>query len=176
VTVHELSRPQARWIAYANDACRRDILDRLESSGPLPSRDLADSCAKPWAFTGWTNNRNVTQLLEFMVARGEVAIAGRQGRNRLWDLASRVYPDDRVVPADEARRIRDERRLHALGISRERGPESPVEPVVVGRVGEPAVDAVHREVKFTRAITAAVNREIRDLARWLELDLMHARG
>jgi hypothetical protein len=81
-----------------------------------------------------------------------------------------------VVPADEARRICDERRLHALGISRQRGPESPVEPVVVGRVGEPAVDAVHREVNFTRAITAAVNREIRDLARWLELDVMHARG
>jgi uncharacterized protein len=81
------------WV-LANDACRRDILDRLASSGPLPSRDLPDSCVKPWASTGWTNNRNVTQLLEFMVARGEVAIAGRQGRDQLWDLASRVYPDD----------------------------------------------------------------------------------
>jgi hypothetical protein len=28
---------------------------------------------------GWTNDRNVPQLLEFMVLRGEVAIAGRQG-------------------------------------------------------------------------------------------------
>lgn len=248
------------WV-LANDACRRDILDRLASSGPLPSRDLPDSCVKPWASTGWTNNRNVTQLLEFMVARGEVAIAGRQGRDRLWDLASRVYPDDPLVPAGKARRIRDERRLLALGIARERGPESPVEPVVVGRVGEPAVvdgikgewrvdpsylddrfsgraallspfdrlihdrkrtlelfefdyqlemykpapkrrwgyfalpilygdqlvakldatadrkagvlrvNTVHRDVDFTRAITAAVNREIRDLARWLELDL-----
>lgn len=126
------------WV-LANDACRRDILDRLASSGPLPSRDLPDSCVKPWASTGWTNNCNVTQLLEFMVARGEVAIAGRQGRDRLWDLASRVYPDDPLVPAGKARRIRDERRLLALGIARERGPESPVEPVVVGRVGEPAV-------------------------------------
>jgi uncharacterized protein len=33
------------------------------------------------------------------------------------------------------------------------------------------VDAVHREVPFTRAVTAAVNREIKDLARWLRLDL-----
>jgi uncharacterized protein YcaQ len=56
--------------------CRQDILDRLESSGPLPARDLPDSCTVPWRSTGWTNNRNVTQLLEFMVQRGEVAIAG----------------------------------------------------------------------------------------------------
>jgi len=50
------------WVR-ANDACRLDILDRLGSSGPLPSRDLPDTCKVPWRSTGWTNNRNVTQLL-----------------------------------------------------------------------------------------------------------------
>ena len=44
----------------------------------------------PWKSTGWNNNRNVTQLLELMVLRGEVAIAGRSGGDRLWDLATRV--------------------------------------------------------------------------------------
>src|SRR3954465_6232355 len=53
------------WV-QANDACRRDILERLAASGPLPSRDLPDTCAVPWKSTGWTNNRNVTQLLECM--------------------------------------------------------------------------------------------------------------
>ena len=67
----------------ANDACRRDILSRLDSAGPLPSRDLPDSCTVPWQSSGWTNNRNVTQLLEFMVLRGEVAVAGRRGGDRL---------------------------------------------------------------------------------------------
>ena len=66
------------WVR-ANDACRLSILDRLGSSGPLPSRDLPDTCQVPWRSTGWTNNRNVTQLLEFMVQRGEVAVAGRGG-------------------------------------------------------------------------------------------------
>jgi uncharacterized protein len=126
------------WVR-ANDACRLDILDRLSSTGPLPSRELPDTCKVPWRSTGWTNNRNVTQLLEFMVMRGEVAIAGRRGSDRLWDLASRVYPDDPVVPRDEAQRIRNERRLRALGIARARGPECPVEPLDVGEVGEPAV-------------------------------------
>jgi uncharacterized protein len=126
------------WVR-ANDACRRDILDRLASSGPLPSRELPDTCQVPWQSTGWTNNRNVTRLLEFMVLRGEVAVAGRSGADRLWDLAARVYPDDPVIPADEALRIRDERRLRALGIARARGPDYQVEPAHVGQAGEPAV-------------------------------------
>ncbi|MGQ0838578.1 DNA glycosylase AlkZ-like family protein [Actinokineospora sp.] len=126
------------WV-HANDACRLDILDRLGSSGPLPSRDLPDTCTVPWKSTGWTNNRNVTQLLEFLVLRGEVAVAGRAGRDRLWDLATRVYPGDPVPPADQALRTRNERRLRALGIARARGPECPVEPVDVGEAGEPAV-------------------------------------
>ncbi|HEY7101494.1 MAG TPA: crosslink repair DNA glycosylase YcaQ family protein [Mycobacteriales bacterium] len=121
-----------------NDGCRRDIIERLTASGPLPSRDLPDTCVRPWKSSGWTNDRNVTQLLEMMVLRGEVAVSGRIGGDRLWDLASRVYPDDPIIPADEASRIRNERRLSALGIARARGPECPVEPLDVGEVGEPA--------------------------------------
>jgi hypothetical protein len=85
------------WVR-ANDACRRDILDRLGSSGPLPSRALPDACVVPWKSSGWINNKNVSQLLEFMVLRGEVAVAGRRGGDRLWDLASRVYPVTRWFP------------------------------------------------------------------------------
>ena len=33
------------------------------------------------------------------------------------------------------------------------------------------VDAIHQDVPFTRRMTAAVRREIEDLARWLDLDL-----
>ncbi|MFD5074164.1 DNA glycosylase AlkZ-like family protein [Streptomyces sp. NPDC058371] len=126
------------WVR-ANDSCRLDILDRLGSSGPLPSREFPDTCKVPWKSTGWTNDRNVTQLLEFMVLRGEVAVAGRRGRDRLWDLAARVYPDSPAVPAEEALRLRNERRLRALGIARARGTEYPVEPADVGEAGEPAV-------------------------------------
>lgn len=126
------------WVA-ANDACRRDLLDRLGAEGPLPSRDLPDTCAQPWRSSGWSNNRNVTKLLELMVQRGEVAVAGRTGGDRLWDLADRVYPDVPPIPVEEALRIRDERRLSALGIARARGPECPVEPADVGEAGEPAV-------------------------------------
>ena len=120
------------WVA-ANDKCRREILARLAAGGPLQSRELPDLCEKPWESTGWTNNKNVTRLLEFMVSRGEVAVAGRKGRERLWDLAERVYPSHPVLPSAEAGLERDRRRLAALGIARPSGPEAPMEPAVVGR-------------------------------------------
>jgi uncharacterized protein YcaQ len=119
----------ATWLA-ANDGFRGRVLDLLRTAGPLPSRDIPDTCEVPWASTGWTNDRNTTRMLEFLASRGEVAVAGRRGKQRLWDLAERIYPaDTRAVPADEARRIRDEKRLRSLGLAR---------PQVVGDAGDPA--------------------------------------
>jgi uncharacterized protein len=122
-----------------NDSFRRDILERLGDSGPLTSRDISDTSVVPWASTGWTNNRNVTQMLELLMMRGEVAIAGRVGRERLWDVPERVYPPDLQVPSvDEAERVKNERRLRSLGIARARTAKLPIEPVDVGDAGEPA--------------------------------------
>jgi uncharacterized protein len=127
------------WIRE-NDAFRRDILDLLGGSGPLTSRDIPDTCAVPWASTGWTNSRNVTQMLESLMMRGEIAIAGRVGRERLWDLAERVYPAGVVVPSvEEAERAKNERRLASLGIARQKTRAMPMEPTDVGEAGEPAV-------------------------------------
>jgi uncharacterized protein len=127
------------WIRD-NDAFRRDILDLLDSSGPVTSRDIPDTCVVPWGSTGWTNNRNVTQMLECLMMRGEVAIAGRIGRERLWDLPERVYPADVAVPSvDEAERTKNERRLASLGIARQKTRKMPMEPTHVGQAGEPAL-------------------------------------
>src|SRR5207244_9473093 len=126
------------WLR-ANDRFRRDVLGLLGSSGPLSSRDIPDTCVVPWASSGWTNNRNVTQMLEFLMMRGEVAIAGRVARERLWDLAERVYPAGVVVPSvDEARRIKNERRLASLGIARQKRTALPIQRGGVGEAREPA--------------------------------------
>ena len=116
------------------------MLKLLRRSGPLTSREIPDTCAVPWASTGWTNNRNVTQMLEFLMMRGEIAIARRVGRERVWDLAERVYPSDVVVASvEEAERTRNDRRLASLGIARATGQKMPIEPIHVGDAGEPAV-------------------------------------
>jgi uncharacterized protein YcaQ len=134
------SREGMRAWLRDNDSFRLDILDALGRSGPMSSRDIPDTSVVPWASAGWTNNRNVTQMLEFLMMRGEVAIAGRAGRQRLWHLAERVYPAGVVVPSvDEADRAKNERRLAALGIARQKTTAVPVEPWDVGEAGEPAV-------------------------------------
>jgi len=74
-----------------------------------------------------------------MVQRGEVAAAGGWGRERLWDLASRIYPDDPVPSVEEADLQRRVRRLAALGLARVKLPEVPGDGFDVGEVGEPAV-------------------------------------
>jgi uncharacterized protein YcaQ len=125
-----------------NDSFRRDILDRLGVSGPLASRDIPDTSVVPWKSSGWTHSRNVTQMLECLMMRGEVAIAGRAGRERLWDVADRVYPSGVRVPSvAEATRIKNERRLRSLGIARAKSTVMPLEPVDVGDAGVPATVA-----------------------------------
>lgn len=106
----------AGWMT-ANDHFRRAIRDRIADLGPLTSRDIPDEAAVPWESTGWRRDRNVTQMLEGMHGTGELAVVGRVGRLRVWDLAENVYPSDAVeVPVAEARRIRSERLLAASGI------------------------------------------------------------
>src|SRR5690606_19615166 len=86
-----------RWLE-ANAACRQDILERLRADGPLPARALPDTTVVAWRSSGWNNDKNVVLMLDLMEARGDVAVASREGRERHWDLAERVYPDMAALP------------------------------------------------------------------------------
>ena len=68
-------KQQHKWL-HTNEICRQNILSRLDVEGPLPARAFEDTCVQPWKSSGWTNNRNVTQMLEFMVLNGDVAVSG----------------------------------------------------------------------------------------------------
>ncbi len=88
-----------------NDCIPTRHLEAAPQGGAVGVSRHPGHLRRPWASTGWTNNRNVTQMLELLMMRGEVAIAARAGRERLWDLAERVYPAGVVVPpVDEAPR------------------------------------------------------------------------
>jgi uncharacterized protein YcaQ len=142
-----LYRPRMRaWPPYAkhrewldaNATFQRDVLDRLRNEGPHRTGEIPDTSTVPWPSTGWTNARNVTQMLEFLTLRGVVAISGRDGRERIWDLAERVYPDFPDVDEPTAARRLAENRLRALGIARARTVAQPGEPLDVGELGEEA--------------------------------------
>src|SRR5258707_15062657 len=104
----------------ANAELRAYLHADLETRRPLRSRQLEDRAAvASWPSSGWNDGRTTGQMLEFLSARGEIAISGREGSERTWDLAQRVHPKDQpILSTEEAVRIRAERRLRSLGISR----------------------------------------------------------
>ena len=60
-------------------------------------------------------------MLEILHVRGEVAVVGRRGKQRLWDLAERWYPETETVSLRDAERQLAEQRFRALGVRLERG-------------------------------------------------------
>lgn len=111
------------WLA-ANQSFRRYVLRELRRRGPLHSRDLEDRSVTAWWSGGWTANQNVRQMLEFLWARGEIALIGKPGGQRLYDLAERWYPPGSSTPAREVEHVLAERRLRSLGLARS-GPGLP---------------------------------------------------
>ena len=99
-----------------NTAFRRHVLRELERRGPLLSRELVDTSVRTWKSGGWYGPRNVTVMLELLEGRGAVAIVGRRGGHRLWDLAERWFPPVDPPPLDEAERVLAEKRWRALGV------------------------------------------------------------
>ena len=122
------------WLA-ANDVFRADVLARLRAEGPLLATDIPDTADEIRPPDGWYGSNQVVHMLDFLQRQGEVAVVGREGRHRRWDLAERVYPKGMPeYELDDATRLLDERRLQAAGIAKQKSPWSPV-----GEAGEPAV-------------------------------------
>jgi len=102
------------WLV-ANDRFRRDVLAQLTERGPLHPAEIPDTAQVSWRSSGWTHSRNSSQMLEMLLKTGEVAVAGRDAKGRLFDLAERIYPAD--IPhldAEEAAALRAERRPHPV--------------------------------------------------------------
>jgi uncharacterized protein YcaQ len=104
-----------------NAGFRRYVLRELERRGPLLSRELEDRAAERRGEHRWFGRRQVAQMLEALHRIGEVAVVGRRGGQRLWDLAERWYPESDLVTPREAERALAEQRFHALGVRLEKG-------------------------------------------------------
>ncbi len=104
----------------ANAAYRRHVLRELERSGPLLSREIENHAGSMREHHEWWGARKMGLMLECLAARGEVAVAGRRGNQRLWDLAERWYPETESVSWPEARKLLAEKRFRALGVRLER--------------------------------------------------------
>src|SRR2546423_9151899 len=98
----------------------RCVLRVLERRGPLLSRELEDRSPERIDHR-WYGNRYVGLMLQTLHLHGEIAVVGRRGGQRVWDLASRWYPETETVPLREAERVFAEQRSRALGVRLEKG-------------------------------------------------------
>jgi uncharacterized protein YcaQ len=106
------------WLR-ANDAFRRYVLRELRRRGPLRARDLENRAAEGWRTGGWNDEgQNVPMLLDILWHQGKVMIVGRDGQQRIWDLAERSLPRTSARPASDVARELAERDARAGGIAR----------------------------------------------------------
>lgn len=136
-------RESSRQWLEANAAFRSDVLARLRAEGPLLAAQIPDTAAVTRdTDSGWYGPNQVPHMLDFLARQGEVAIVGRKGRHRIWDLAERVYPQNLPeYTEEEAARMLDERRLQAAGIAKQKSPWT--------RVGEAGVPATVEGLRGT---------------------------
>jgi hypothetical protein len=130
-----------RIIAWLKEhaAYRRHVLRELRERGPLLSREIEDAPSHRREGHRWWGARKMGLMLECLAARGQVAVVGRSGKQRVWDLAERWYPETETLPLAKARRQWDEKRFRALGVRLQRGrliahPEAEDSGPIPGRV------------------------------------------
>jgi uncharacterized protein YcaQ len=104
-----------------NARFKRHLLRELEERGPLLSREIEADLMVSKDPHDWWGSRKVTLMLELLEGRGVVAIVGRRGSQRVWDLAERWHPEAEAIPWPEAQQLLAEKRFRSLGVKFENG-------------------------------------------------------
>ena len=99
----------------------QSALDEVAERGPLSARELSDAGISAGGWWGWSDGK---RALEALFAAGRVAVAGRRGFERLYDLPERVIPA-RVLTMptpepEEAQRALMRIAARALGVGTEK--------------------------------------------------------
>jgi uncharacterized protein YcaQ len=108
-----------RWVREfltENRAFRRYVLRELEQRGPLLSRELEDRSVGKRETHRWWGSRMVGLMLLSLHLYGEITVVGRQGNERLWDLAERWWPATETVSIRDADRTRAQQRFRTQGV------------------------------------------------------------
>jgi uncharacterized protein YcaQ len=104
-----------------NASFKRYVLRELDRRGPLLSREIDDHASMLREDHRWWGSRKMGLMLEVLNARGEVAVVGRRGNQRVWDLAERWYPEVEKVSWAEAEHAFAEKRFRSLGVRLDKG-------------------------------------------------------
>ena len=81
---------ERNWFEISDRKLTDDILKRIESEGPLRTRDFADTRQ---INNGWWDWKPAKQALEQLFMQGELMVSSREGFQKVYDLPERVLPD-----------------------------------------------------------------------------------
>lgn len=146
--------PRGTAFLQENAAFRRYVLRELDKRGSLLSREIeTHRSRKGGERHDWWGVRQMGLMLEVLGSRGEVAIVGRRGGQRVWDLADRWYPETERVTLAEADAHFEEKKFRTLGVRLDKG----------RWIAHP--DAVDAPVPARTAFLSPFDRLIHDRAR-----------
>lgn len=106
-----------------NQALLDAVLWALKERGPISSKDFEEKATVSWWSSGWTNDRNINRMLDFLWLQGTIMVAERRGQLRYWDLSERVLPDwtpREELTEHEVVRRSTQKAVRALGVARKR--------------------------------------------------------
>ncbi len=89
----EAARLRERWRKWRRDGFEErleEVLERVRAGGPVMARHLGDGGKKDTA--GWWDWHPSKTALEYLWRTGELAVARREGFQKVYDLAERVIP------------------------------------------------------------------------------------
>ena len=120
--MRRLPTANGRAFLRENAAFKRYVLRELEERGPLLSREIETHVSRKGGERhDWWGARQMGLMLEVLAGQGLVAVVGRRGKQRVWDLAERWYPETETIPWAEAQRQIEEKRFRSLGVKIARG-------------------------------------------------------
>jgi uncharacterized protein len=99
-----------------HEALIKELLERIQSGGPLTSGDVPARAAIDWF---WRPTNQVRAMLEALALAGVLGIARRDGNRRVYDLVERLFPAELLAerhPIDEQRRHKLLSRYRAHGL------------------------------------------------------------
>ncbi len=130
----------------------RDVLAEVQARGPISARALEHRGAvAPMDWAGWKGTSSATKLaLEVLWTRCEVVVAGREGRDKLYDVPARALPEHHraEAPVDFASWALPDRARAAGLLSRASGPwwsmlsEARTDKTVERLLAEGSIEAV----------------------------------
>lgn len=103
-----------------HQALRKFVISELRSRGPLLSRQFQDPTRMPPTFSAWSEGRAVSEMLTLLQHEGKISVAGRDGKQKVWDLAERSllpFVPDREISREDMMNEGTMKSLHALGVA-----------------------------------------------------------